>query len=248
MEPTSSRQSAAQPFYQALDQTYVTQQQMPRYTRSIVMRMLQQIGPLRLRPDAVALDFGAGLGTLAKIWAAEFPGRVQTLELDPHQQQILTGLGFETFSSIDDVAPGSLDIVYSSNVLEHIEDDVAALRAIHARLRPQGRLLLYVPALQMLWNEMDVAVGHFRRYSRSGLRQTVQAAGFQVDDIGYDDSLGVLAALAVKLFGFKYGSGLATDGNYATYDRLIYPLSTVFDRLGGRYLLGKNLYLAATKR
>lgn len=209
--------------------------------------MLRQIGPLKGRPDAVSLDFGAGIGTLAQIWATQFAGEVKVLELDPHQQKILREQGFETFGSLDEVAFGSLDIVYSSNVLEHVEDDFGALKAIHARLKPHGRLLLYLPALQMLWNEMDVAVGHFRRYSRSGLRQVIQASGFRLDEIGYDDSLGVVAALAVKLFGFQYGSGLATDRNYQTYDSIIYPISTLIDRLGGKYLLGKNLFAAATK-
>ncbi|MCW0232090.1 MAG: class I SAM-dependent methyltransferase [Ferrovibrio sp.] len=247
MEHAPPQQSAAQPYYQAVDQTYVTEQLMPRYNRSIVARMLGQIGALKAAPDAVALDFGAGIGTLARLWAAEFSGRLKTLELDPHQQGILREHGFDTVGSLDEIPPGTLDIVYSSNVLEHIEDDIAALRAIYSRLKPGGRLLLYVPALQSLWSDLDTAVGHVRRYSRPGLRHAIEAAGFRIDDLGYSDSLGVAAWFAIKLLGFRPGSGIASDRSYCIYDNLVFPISTILDRLGGRYLIGKNLFVAATR-
>ena len=59
------------------------------------------------------------------------------------------------------------------NVLEHIEDDVAALRTLRRLLRPGGRIVLYVPALNGLYGAYDRKVGHFRRYAPWRMREIV---------------------------------------------------------------------------
>lgn len=89
--------------------------------------------------------------------------------------------------AIHDVAKGhwagAFDTVLAMEVLEHIEDDVAALESWASWLRPGGRLVLSVPAHPRLWNASDVWAGHFRRYTRDGLKQVVETAGFQVEHI-----------------------------------------------------------------
>ena len=58
----------------------------------------------------------------------------------------------------------SCDTIIMVNVLEHIEDDGAAIVSLYRVLKPGGRLLLFVPALQFLYSELDRQHGHFRRY------------------------------------------------------------------------------------
>src|SRR5205809_3988883 len=76
-----------------------------------------------------------------------------------------------------------LDTVVCLNVLEHIEDDAASLRAMHDLLRPGGgkggRLVLLVPALRVLYGTLDEALGHFRRYVPDELAAQLRTAGFR---------------------------------------------------------------------
>lgn len=71
------------------------------------------------------------------------------------------------------------------DVLEHMEDEAASLALIQTLLRPGGRLLVTVPAYRWLFSVDDVAAGHFRRYTRSGLSRTLRASGFAILASGY---------------------------------------------------------------
>ena len=130
------------------------------------------------------------------------------------------------------------------NVLEHIEDDAAALRELHRKLVPGGRLLVYVPAFQVLYTSMDRKVGHLRRYTRATLIAAVTAAGFAVEHSRYADSLGFFATLVFKLFGNARGT-LDRHG-IRLYDRRVFPLSRALDALVSP-LFGKNVLLVAVK-
>ena len=76
--------------------------------------------------------------------------------------------------------PGKFGACGLFDVLEHVEDDVGALRRVRDILPEQGMLYLSVPAHQALYSAFDRGVGHFRRYSRSTLMQVVREAGFKV--------------------------------------------------------------------
>lgn len=92
------------------------------------------------------------------------------------------------------------DVVTAFDVLEHIEDDVATLRAVRQVLVPGGRMLLTVPAYQLLWSHHDVYAGHLRRYRRDRLRDVIRrAGGFRVDRMAYFNTLLFLPALAVRV-------------------------------------------------
>jgi SAM-dependent methyltransferase len=77
------------------------------------------------------------------------------------------------------------DLVLMLDVLEHIEDDVAALRRVRHLLKPGGHAILTVPALQSLWSMHDVVNGHYRRYSKMGLQRLSEDSGFAVCDLRY---------------------------------------------------------------
>jgi len=130
-------------------------------------------------------------------------------------------------------------------VLEHIDDDVGALRDIGRTLREDGRLLVYVPAFPVLFTPMDQRVGHLRRYRRHDLRAKVDAAGFDVLRNDYVDSLGFLATLVYRMTGSR--SGAIDRGALRAYDRYVFPMSRRLD-LALRHVIGKNLLLTARKR
>jgi SAM-dependent methyltransferase len=85
----------------------------------------------------------------------------------------------------------SFDTVVCSNVLEHIEDDGAALAAMHDVLVPGGRVVLIVPAIQALYGSIDRAIHHYRRYSRDDLTSKLQGAGLALEHLSYFNMVGV---------------------------------------------------------
>lgn len=195
-------------------------------------------------PRAKVLDFGAGGGQFAAPLRAQGMD-VTALEPDQLLQQRLRTQGLPVAGSLGDLADGSLDYIYTLNVLEHIDDDGAALRGLYAKLKQGGRLLIYVPAFPVLYTSMDAKVGHVRRYTRSSLITPVSAAGFHIDRVAYADSLGFFATLAFKLSGNKRGN--VSLGALKLYDRVVFPISRALDLISHRWL-GKNLLLICTKR
>jgi hypothetical protein len=91
---------------------------------------------------------------------------------------------------------------------------------------------------------MDKKVGHFRRYTRATLAARVRAAGFEVTRSEYVDSAGFLASLLFKAFGND--SGAINRGALLVYDRRVFPLSRLADRLCRR-AFGKNVCLVARR-
>lgn len=192
---------------------------------------------------STTLDFGAGIGTFSEKIRARGVD-VQCVEPDIYQSNVLQSKGFTVYRSLDEVADASLSLIYSLNVLEHIEDDASALGVLYCKLGVGGRLVIYVPAFNLLYSKMDEKVGHYRRYRRSGLVGLLRNAGFQIEEARYVDSAGFFAAMAYKFLGNADG-----DLNPVTlkfYDRFIFPVSRVIDRVGERFF-GKNLFVAAVR-
>jgi len=183
------------------------------------------------------VDFGAGIGTLA-VKVRELGLEPLCVEPDEGQRAELVRRGFRTAASLDGVPDESADYIYSSNVLEHIEDDVRALRTLREKLRPGGTLLLYVPAFQSLFSSLDEAVGHHRRYDKTSLGARLAEAGFAVNELFYADFFGYFATLAFKRAGNTMSN--ANSFTLHLYDRVIFPVGRVIERIV-RVPVGKNV-------
>jgi hypothetical protein len=141
--------------------------------------------------------------------------------------------GLQVIGDINLIPDGSVDFLYSLNVLEHIEDDEAMAKLWFKKIKPGGELLVYVPAFQFLFSSMDLKVGHFRRYTATSLSDRLLNAGFIISEARYADSLGILATLIFKVF--KRDSGSEDLHLLRLYDRWIFPLSRMFDAICGKF-------------
>lgn len=198
------------------------------------------------------MEIGAGIGTISKLI---FDDADELLLVEPsaHLTEYLppeiansekVSIYNETLEHrLPQMADHSCDTVIMVNVLEHIEDDGAALKGLHRVLKPGGRLLLFVPALQFLYSELDRKHGHFRRYHLSPLDYKLQSHGFKIQYKRYFDLAGVLPWWLINTRGKK------TDFNPAmaiTYDRYIIPITRFVERFISPPL-GKNIIIIAER-
>ena len=122
------------------------------------------------------------------------------------------------------------DAAVSFNVLEHIEDDVAALRAIATRLRPGGRLGLLVPGGgNRLYGTLDALDRHYRRYTPARLERRLQDAGYEVIAIRRVNMLG---AIFWYIKGRVIRSQRFDVGEVKTFDRMV-PFLRRLDAIAG---------------
>ena len=123
------------------------------------------------------LEIGRGRGAMGAMLAREYDYR--GIEPDPQSfdaaQSLLSG---RITQATDPYATGQFDVVCAFEVLEHIEDDLAALKRWRQLVAPDGCLIMSVPAHQRLYSRVDERVGHFRRYDRDQLTELLERAGF----------------------------------------------------------------------
>jgi len=174
------------------------------------------------------LEVGAGLGE----FAAQFTGfdRLVVTDADPDAVDLLA----QRFADRPEVEARQLalggsisldkpvDTVLAINVLEHIEDDAAALRSLATLVTPGGTIVLWVPGYQQLYGEFDRRVGHFRRYTPATLRDAFERAGLAVEVAKPVNLLGGIAWWAAVRRG---GSTRPNPRLVSIYDRFVVPVT-----------------------
>lgn len=148
------------------------------------------------------LEVGSGIGTFSELLLTRPVSEV--LLMEPHGPcvEVLEAEfgGRENVRVLGDALPEApslagesetVDFILCQNVLEHIEDDAAALGAMARLLKPGGRLLLLVPANPSLYGPLDSAYGHFRRYTKPLVRERILGAGLELDDLYSFNALGI---------------------------------------------------------
>ncbi len=159
------------------------------------------IADLGLAADARILDAGCGSGR-NMVELARF-GSVTGVELSQTSVEIARarGAGEVIAGSVLEMpfAEGSFDLAVSLDVIEHLEDDLAALRELRRTVAPGGALLVTVPAYQWLWSGHDEINHHHRRYTRRALQRVGEQAGWKQVRTTYFNSLLLPMAIVLRI-------------------------------------------------
>jgi SAM-dependent methyltransferase len=154
----------------------------PRYLmrRNRILNLLQEITP------GSWLEIGCGAGAL--LFDLSQKGfNCSILEHSSHALTLVDavrkeyGFALDIYTQPQDIPAELFDCVGAFEVLEHIEDDTAALRQWSQWLCKDGLLLLSVPAHMQKWNASDTWAGHFRRYEKNQLIEMLKNAGLEVE-------------------------------------------------------------------
>jgi len=204
------------------EQTLLAVSAAERYHRFLYERSAPYLG-------REILEAGSGIGNISRMLL----GR-DRLVLTDAEPRYLTRLAqqYRDWDGVDvrrlDLArpaadaadlEGRFDTVVCFQVVEHIEDDAAALATLRRLLKPGGRLVLMVPAHAALFGSLDRALGHFRRYERGELKDKLAAAGFELE------ALRLLNPVAVPgwwLNGRVLGRKVVPALQMRLFDRLVF--------------------------
>lgn len=209
---------------------------LKNYNKFVLLLMKRYItaGPI--------LDFGSGLGDFAT-QLNDSGYKCDGVEIDSKCNLESQKKGIKTFYSLTEVKK-LYPTVTSLNVLEHIEDDLKILKDLFNIIEENGSLILYLPASMAVWSNMDVEVGHHRRYSKKEIIHKLHSVGFTVTHSSYKDFGGWLILILFRLFRItpKFDKNLTIF-----YDRFIFPFAKYLDVIGS-FFIGKNILLVAKVR
>ena len=168
-----------------------------RGRRNVLERV---IGDLRLPSPARILDAGCGSGRNMVDLARH--GSVTGVELSETSVRLARerDVGEVVEGSVLEMpfAAESFDLAASLDVLEHLDDDLAALRELRRVVSPQGALLITVPAYGWLWSGHDEINHHHRRYTRRSLERVARQAGWEQTRTTYFNSLLLPVAILLR--------------------------------------------------
>jgi len=152
--------------------------------------------------DGRVLEVGCGTGNITHFLASQAD---EVVGIDPvarfidrFRQRFDHRTGVDSLRcTLEDLTPPTqdtscFDTVVSCNVLEHIEDHVAALKQAASHLRPGGKAVIFVPAGPIAFGRLDEALGHHRRYTVASLRKAMQDAGMEWVEGRYSNATGLL--------------------------------------------------------
>jgi SAM-dependent methyltransferase len=169
-----------------------------RGRRTVIERT---IGGMRLPARARILDAGCGSGR--NMVELTRHGTVTGVELSSTSVSLARarGVGEVIEGSVLDMPfpPDSFDLAVCLDVIEHLKDDLAALRELRRTVAPGGALLVTVPAYQWLWSGHDEINHHHRRYTRRSLQRVAEQAGWEQVRTTYFNSLLLPVAILLRL-------------------------------------------------
>ena len=188
--------------------------------------LLEQVAPEMGRR---ILEVGAGIGNYTQYFReAELvvcvephaPAAARLRETFCQSQNVLVVQSDICDPALAGLSTHGCDTAICFNVLEHIDDDVAALTNIARILAPGGRLLLIVPALPMIFGSIDRTVGHFRRYLPATLSRALAATGYRVERMNWMNLFGIVPWWVNNRL-LRRGEESATQ--IRVYDRYVVP-------------------------
>ena len=181
-----------------------------------------------------ALEIGAGYGAVTRFLSQGVADYVAT-DTSPECLKALESRFREssnvTVRRLDVLAdqPGDeFDSIIMINVLEHLFDDAGILKSLSRHLAPNGKVIIYVPALNSLYGTWDDRVGHFRRYSKGRLEHVMREAGLAVIESRYANLVAIPAWFAFSRLGIRNtrsGSNATLGRDLQIWDRTAVPIT-----------------------
>jgi len=162
----------------------------------------------RFPPGPPFFDIGGGNGFVS---AAVQGIGCSVVLLEPGVQGArnarLRGIENVICSTLDDAGllPERMPSAGAFDVVEHIQDDVSFLRSIASRLVPGGRFYLTVPALPILWSQIDELAGHYRRYTTTALSSLLTEVGLHIEYVTYFFSMLPLPIFLLRSIPHRIG-------------------------------------------
>jgi SAM-dependent methyltransferase len=154
---------------------------------------------VKLRRDMRVLDVGCGTGAILELLAQRC--NAYGLDFSPKAVDFCRQRGLQNLHAgpLSTYQPGVLfDLITMLDVVEHVDDDLGFLNDARRLLRPEGAILITVPAYPSLWSAHDVELHHKRRYRKAELRDRVTTAGFEIHHLTYFNSFLLPVALAKR--------------------------------------------------
>lgn len=143
--------------------------------------------------------------------------------------------------------PGKADGIVTINVLEHIEDDATAVANLVDALKPGGALMISVPALMGLYNDLDRLAGHYRRYRREDLERILAGLPVKVEKLCYFNPIGGLGWWVNRFRRHESLNSDEVNGQIVLFEKYILPFSRMLDPVT-RNFFGQSLVCIATRK
>lgn len=172
------------------------------------------------------LEIGSGIGNFTVLLSKI--GKVYASDIDKFYLKHLSqkfkdiSVGYTNVESGEsDYEKKRFNSIVCMNVLEHIKDDIRALKNMFSFLRKDGKLILLVPAHQFAYGELDVHLGHFRRYSKDEITKKLKGIGFRINYISYVNPVGLFGwLLNARILKRK----IIPEGQLGIFDKIIIPI------------------------
>jgi 2-polyprenyl-3-methyl-5-hydroxy-6-metoxy-1,4-benzoquinol methylase len=175
---------------------------LKRGRRRLFHTLLQEVSKANgiTKPlDLDILEVGSGVGQ--NIPTLQAFGRVEVIEFNPialAELRAIPGIAKIYETPIPFNLNQTYDVVCALDVVEHIEDDRRAVQWLTEHLKPGGHLIVTLPAYQWLFSDHDIAVGHYRRYTKQTLNGILPTE-LVILKSGYFNSVLFIIPAAIRL-------------------------------------------------
>lgn len=186
------------------------------------------------------LEIGSGIGNISSFFLADkitiTLSDTDAFYIEKLKSQFISSPALKRILMIDLQHPSfeanysqlkeQYDAIFLLNVLEHIEDDNAAIKNCNFLLKPGGSLLILTPAYSFLYSSLDKALGHYRRYTNSCLNTLLQKNKLVIKNSFYFNALGIPAWFYGKILKLK----TIPSTKMRLYNKMV-PLARLIDKI-----------------
>jgi 2-polyprenyl-3-methyl-5-hydroxy-6-metoxy-1,4-benzoquinol methylase len=244
---------------QSLSKQYASYEESHWWCRARRRILRNLISQESLKTGVRLLEIGAASGV--NLYSI-YPSQVEVVGLEPDADNAALArkrgahevVCADIFSAESHFGINSFDCICLFDVLEHIEHDEAAMRAVSSLLRPGGKVLVSVPAFQFLWGRQDVASEHKRRYTKKTINRCLIRAGYDVKRVTYFNTILFPFIALCRINAHIFGKGKHSDTsdfemNLGMIENILYGLF-LFESVLLKYMnfpVGVSIYISARK-